>query len=47
MDNKTVILTTLNAAWASPGSVIDLFIDSFRHGVGTSSLFETSCDSSI
>ncbi|KAG2660585.1 hypothetical protein PVAP13_1KG452600 [Panicum virgatum] len=38
MDNKTVILTTLNAAWASPGSVIDLFIDSFRSGVGTSSL---------
>ncbi|CAN6280368.1 unnamed protein product [Urochloa humidicola] len=38
MDNKTVILTTLNAAWASPGSVIDLFIDSFRRGVGTSSL---------
>ncbi|CAN6233918.1 unnamed protein product [Urochloa humidicola] len=38
MDDKTVILTTLNAAWASPGSVIDLFIDSFRRGVGTSSL---------
>ncbi|CAD6249913.1 unnamed protein product [Miscanthus lutarioriparius] len=38
MDNKTIILTTLNAAWASPGSVIDLFIDSFRRGVGTSSL---------
>lgn len=38
MDNKTIILTTLNAAWATPGSVIDLFIDSFRRGVGTSSL---------
>uniref|UniRef100_A0ACD5ZIR0 Uncharacterized protein n=3 Tax=Avena sativa TaxID=4498 RepID=A0ACD5ZIR0_AVESA len=38
MDNKTVILTTLNAAWATPGSVIDLFIDSFRRGIGTSSL---------
>ncbi|KAL6911871.1 hypothetical protein ACP4OV_000676 [Aristida adscensionis] len=38
MVNKTVILTTLNAAWASPGSVIDLFIDSFRRGVRTSSL---------
>ncbi|KAJ1280480.1 hypothetical protein BS78_04G235900 [Paspalum vaginatum] len=37
MDNKTIILTTLNAAWASPGSIIDLFIDSFRRGVGTSS----------
>ncbi|KAK1685040.1 hypothetical protein QYE76_045888 [Lolium multiflorum] len=38
MGDNTVILTTLNAAWASPGSVIDLFIDSFRCGVGTSSL---------
>ncbi|KAL5208012.1 hypothetical protein ABZP36_032447 [Zizania latifolia] len=38
MDNKTIILTTLNAAWASPGSVIDLFIDSFRRGVRTRSL---------
>uniref|UniRef100_A0ACD5Z2F7 Uncharacterized protein n=4 Tax=Avena sativa TaxID=4498 RepID=A0ACD5Z2F7_AVESA len=40
MDNKTVILTTLNAAWATPGSVIDLFIDSFRRGIGTSSLLK-------
>ncbi|KAL5216826.1 hypothetical protein ABZP36_008227 [Zizania latifolia] len=38
MGDNTVILTTLNAAWASPGSVIDLFIDSFRSGVRTSSL---------
>jgi hypothetical protein len=38
MGDNTVILTTLNAAWASPGSVIDLFIDSFRCGVRTSSL---------
>uniref|UniRef100_A0A3B6NTC0 Glycosyltransferase n=1 Tax=Triticum aestivum TaxID=4565 RepID=A0A3B6NTC0_WHEAT len=40
MDNKTIILTTLNAAWSSPGSVIDLYIDSFRHGVRTSSLLK-------
>uniref|UniRef100_A0A0D9VJL8 Nucleotide-diphospho-sugar transferase domain-containing protein n=1 Tax=Leersia perrieri TaxID=77586 RepID=A0A0D9VJL8_9ORYZ len=38
MDNNTVILTTLNAAWASSGSVIELFIDSFRRGVRTSPL---------
>ncbi|XP_062217528.1 uncharacterized protein At4g15970-like [Phragmites australis] len=38
MANKTIILTTLNAAWASPGSVIDLFIESFHRGVRTSSL---------
>ena len=38
MANKTIILTTLNAAWASPGSVIDLFIESFHRVVMTSSL---------
>ncbi|CAM0903169.1 unnamed protein product [Alopecurus aequalis] len=38
MRDNTVILTTLNAAWASPGSVIDLFLDSFHSGVRTSSL---------
>lgn len=35
MRDKTVILTTLNAAWASPGSVIDLFMESFRTGETT------------
>ncbi|XP_062185023.1 uncharacterized protein At4g15970-like isoform X2 [Phragmites australis] len=40
MEDNTVILTTLNAAWASPGSVIDLFIDSFHSGVRTSSLLK-------
>lgn len=35
MVNKTIILTVLNAAWASPGSVVDLFIESFRTGDGT------------
>ncbi|PAN40067.2 hypothetical protein PAHAL_7G268000 [Panicum hallii] len=38
--DNTVILTTLNAAWASPGSVIDLFIDSFHSGVRTNSLLK-------
>ncbi|TVU16010.1 hypothetical protein EJB05_39556, partial [Eragrostis curvula] len=40
MGDNTVILTTLNAAWASPGSVIDLFMDSFHSGVRTSSLLK-------
>ncbi|KAL6843667.1 hypothetical protein ACP4OV_026238 [Aristida adscensionis] len=40
MDDNTVILTTLNAAWASPGSVLDLFMDSFRSGVRTISLLK-------
>ncbi|KAG6486900.1 hypothetical protein ZIOFF_055481 [Zingiber officinale] len=40
MENKTVILTTLNAAWASPGSIIDLFFQSFRIGDGTRRLLD-------
>nr|POE52605.1 uncharacterized protein CFP56_35058 [Quercus suber] len=32
MKDKTVILTTLNDAWAAPNSVIDLFLESFRIG---------------
>lgn len=35
MPDNTVILTTLNEAWAAPNSVIDLFLESFRTGVGT------------
>ncbi|KAK2635647.1 hypothetical protein Ddye_030439 [Dipteronia dyeriana] len=35
MQDRTVILTTLNEAWASPNSVIDLFLESFRIGIGT------------
>ncbi|CAH2037691.1 unnamed protein product [Thlaspi arvense] len=37
---KTVILTTLNAAWAAPGSVVDLFFESFRIGEETSKLLD-------
>ncbi|WOL09771.1 hypothetical protein Cni_G18524 [Canna indica] len=40
MENKTVILTTLNAAWASPGSIIDIFIEGFRIGDGTRILLD-------
>ncbi|KAK7310200.1 hypothetical protein RJT34_07546 [Clitoria ternatea] len=32
MGDRTVILTTLNEAWAAPNSVIDLFLESFRIG---------------
>ncbi|KAL5725045.1 hypothetical protein ACHQM5_008232 [Ranunculus cassubicifolius] len=38
MPNGTVILTTLNEAWANPGSMIDLFLESFKIGEGTSKL---------
>ncbi|KAG6529763.1 hypothetical protein ZIOFF_011977 [Zingiber officinale] len=40
MENKTVILTTLNAAWASLGSIIDLCFQSFRTGDGTRRLLD-------
>ncbi|CAK9311396.1 unnamed protein product [Citrullus colocynthis] len=39
-DDKTVILTTLNEAWASPNSVIDLFLQSFRIGNRTHQLLD-------
>ncbi|XP_026442861.1 uncharacterized protein At4g15970-like, partial [Papaver somniferum] len=32
MKDKTVILTTLNEAWAVPNSVFDLFLESFKIG---------------
>ncbi|KAF7813451.1 nucleotide-diphospho-sugar transferase family protein [Senna tora] len=35
MENKTVILTTLNDAWAEPGSIFDLFLESFKVGKHT------------
>lgn len=38
MDDKTVILTTLNDAWAARGSIFELFLESFRIGEGTQGL---------
>lgn len=38
MENKTVILTTLNDAWAEPNSIFDLFLESFRIGNNTQKL---------
>lgn len=35
MEDNTVIITTLNEAWAAPNSILDLFIESFRIGNGT------------
>ncbi|KAL9324352.1 hypothetical protein ACSQ67_009209 [Phaseolus vulgaris] len=32
MKDNTVIITTLNDAWAEPGSIFDLFLESFRLG---------------
>ncbi|KOM54570.1 hypothetical protein LR48_Vigan10g046200 [Vigna angularis] len=38
MKDKTVIITTLNDAWAEPGSIFDLFLESFRVGNQTQQL---------
>ncbi|KDP30112.1 hypothetical protein JCGZ_18400 [Jatropha curcas] len=38
MKDKTVILTTLNEAWAEPQSIIDIFLESFRIGNRTHGL---------
>lgn len=35
-----MVLTTLNAAWAAPGSVLDLFFESFRIGEETSQILD-------
>ena len=35
MSDRTVILTVLDEAWARPGSVLDLFLESFQVGIGT------------
>ena len=38
MPDRTVILTILDQAWARPGSVLELFLESFKIGVGTKKL---------
>uniref|UniRef100_J3LJK3 Glycosyltransferase n=2 Tax=Oryza brachyantha TaxID=4533 RepID=J3LJK3_ORYBR len=40
MANDTVILTTLNSAWAETGSVVDVFLESFRIGEDTRGLLD-------
>lgn len=40
MPNKTVIITTLNEAWAAKGTMIDLFLLSFRRGKDIEHLLE-------
>ncbi|KAK3124793.1 hypothetical protein QOZ80_7BG0593160 [Eleusine coracana subsp. coracana] len=36
--DKTVLMTAINEAWAAPGSFLDLFLESFKHGEGTADL---------
>jgi hypothetical protein len=39
-DNKTVIMAITNDAWTAPGSLTDLFLESFRTGVKTAALLK-------
>ncbi|KAK3166346.1 hypothetical protein QOZ80_1AG0044630 [Eleusine coracana subsp. coracana] len=38
MEHGTVIITSVNEAWARPGSLLDLFRESFRNGEGIAHL---------
>ncbi|KAK9677255.1 hypothetical protein RND81_11G131100 [Saponaria officinalis] len=38
--DKTVILTSLNEAWAAPNSIFDLFLESFKVGNNTAKLVD-------
>ncbi|CAM0146678.1 unnamed protein product [Urochloa decumbens] len=40
-DDRTVIITCVNEAWAAPGSLLDLFLESFRAGEGISHLLDS------
>ncbi|GJN04135.1 hypothetical protein PR202_ga21657 [Eleusine coracana subsp. coracana] len=40
MEDKTVIMTSINQAYAAPGSLLDLFLESFRLGEGTAALLD-------
>jgi hypothetical protein len=35
MEDRTVILTLANEAWAQPGSLLDIYRESFRNGEDT------------
>jgi hypothetical protein len=37
-DDGTVIITSVNEAWAAPGSLLDIFREGFRNGEGTAQL---------
>ncbi|ESQ39573.1 hypothetical protein EUTSA_v10001209mg [Eutrema salsugineum] len=43
MEDKTVIITTLNKAWVAPNSIFDLFLESFRIGIGTKKIAYKRC----
>jgi hypothetical protein len=40
MEDRTVIITSVNEAWAAPGSLLDLYRDSFKNGEGIAHLLD-------
>ncbi|TKW33993.1 hypothetical protein SEVIR_2G275700v4 [Setaria viridis] len=40
MEDRTIIMTFTNEAWTAPGSLLDLFLESFRIGVRTEPLLK-------
>lgn len=40
MEDKTIIMTFTNEAFAAPGSLMDLFLESFRAGLKTEALLK-------
>uniref|UniRef100_A0A0D9V9M1 Nucleotide-diphospho-sugar transferase domain-containing protein n=1 Tax=Leersia perrieri TaxID=77586 RepID=A0A0D9V9M1_9ORYZ len=40
MEDRTIILTSVNEAWAAPGSFLDLYRDSFKKGEGIAHLLD-------
>ncbi|KAJ1286848.1 hypothetical protein BS78_03G383500 [Paspalum vaginatum] len=38
MEDRTVIITSVNEAWAQPGSLLELYLESFRNGEDTAHL---------
>ncbi|KAI4964723.1 hypothetical protein ZWY2020_059780 [Hordeum vulgare] len=39
-EDRTVIITSVNEAWARPGSLLDLYLESFKNGENTSHLLD-------
>jgi hypothetical protein len=38
MEDRTVILTSVNSVWTEPNSLLDIFLDGFRNGEDTAHL---------
>jgi hypothetical protein len=46
MEDRTVILTSVNEVWTRPNSLLDIFLDSFKNGEDTAHLLDHASSSS-